>query len=268
MSKDHHATNRELDGKTALVTGASSGFGAHFARQLAALGCNLVITARRLDRLTALRDEICAASPVRVDILVQDLGQPGAAQLLFDQVTALGLEVDLLVNNAGFGLKGKFLELPLDRQMDILRLNVGAVQELTWLFARPMVNRGYGEILFVTSVAEYQPSPNYAVYAASKVYVSYLAHALHYELHGTGVNCLVVAPGISPTEFSSIARQGRSLMHLGEMPPEEVVRRSLDALLQGKEKLVPGWQNRLATSLAIHAPRRLKTWSAALLVRD
>jgi uncharacterized protein len=268
LKNDHLHVKANLSGRTALVTGASSGFGTHFARQLAAMGCNLVITARRTDRLEALKSEITAVLPVQVDIVAQDLGQPGAAQALFDQVQALGRPVDLLINNAGFGLKGRFLESPLERQREMVNLNVLAVTELTWLFARPMVERRDGYILFVSSIAEFQPSPMYATYAATKVFVSHFAHALHYELHGTGVNSMIVSPGTSPTEFAEVAKQGRSIMHVGDMAPEEVVRQSLEGLLKGKDDLVPGRMNRVATLFSYYAPRRLKMWSADLMVRD
>lgn len=268
MAADHAPAPTDLRGQTALVTGASSGFGADFARQLAEKGCNLVITARRLDRLTALRDEIIAAHPVTVDVIVQDLSVAGASQMVFDQVQALNRRIDLLINNAGFGLKGRFLELPIDRQSEMVRLNVTALQELTWLFVPPMIRRGFGQVLFVSSIAAFQPSPYFASYAASKAFVTSFAHALHYELHGTGVNCLVLSPGASPTEFGEVARQGKTLMHRGEMPPEEVVRQAIAALLAGKDALVPGWGNRIATSLSTWAPLRLKMWAAALLVKE
>lgn len=252
---------------TALVTGASSGFGAEFARQLAERSFNLILTARRSERLAALRAEINAGSPVQIDLLPLDLAARGAPQQLFDGVLALGREVDLLINNAGFGLHGNTLELPLDRLREMVDLNCGAVVELSRLFAEPMVQRKQGRILIVGSIAGFQPSPTYAVYAASKVFVDSFGAALDAELHGTGVTVTVVCPGTSPTEFAQVAEQGRSLMHVGDLPPEEVVRHALDATFAGKRRVVPGWINQVMAGAAGWAPRSLLIWSARQLTK-
>ncbi len=247
---------------TALITGASSGFGADFARQLAARGYDLIITARREERLMALRDAIAANHPVTVHVIPLDLGTPGGAQRLFDQVQAAvqaaDATVDVLINNAGFGLRGPFLDAPLDRLREMVDLNVRAVTELAWLCARPMVERRHGYILLVASIAAAQPSPHYAAYAATKVYVDYLGQALHHELRDTGVSVTVTSPGPSPTEFGQVARQGASIMHtLGEMPSDAVVRQSLDALFARKRTIVPGWSNAALTTLSSLMPRRI-----------
>jgi short-subunit dehydrogenase len=178
-------------------------------------------------------------------------------------VQALGAPVDVLINNAGFGLRGPFLDAPLERLREMVDLNVRALTELTWLFARPMVERRQGHILLVASIAAAQPSPQYAVYAATKAYVDYLGMALHHELRGTGVSVTVTSPGPSPTEFGQVARQGPSLMHtFGELPSAEVVRLSLDALFARKPAIVPGWTNATMTALSSLMPRRLSVWLA------
>lgn len=253
---------------TALITGASSGFGAEFARQLAGRGHNLILTARRVDRLEALRDEISARMPVQIDVIPLDLGERGAPQRLFDGVLALGREVDVLVNNAGFGLHGTVLELPLERQSECIDLNIRAVFELSRLFAPPMVARDRGRIVLLGSIAGFQPSPTYAVYAASKTFVDSFGAALDYELQGSGVTVTTVCPGPSPTEFAQVADQGRALLHMGEMAPDAVVRAALDAAFAGKRRVVPGWVNSAMTSLSGWAPRSLAIWSAQRLSRD
>lgn len=256
--------------QTALVTGASSGFGVEFARQLAARGCNLIITARREERLEALRAELAAQWPhVEVDVVPLDLGAPGAPARLYEEASARGRTVDILINNAGFGLHGSFLEIPLERQQEMIDIDVRAVFQLTWLFARPMVERGSGLILVVSSVAAAQPSPSYATYAACKVFVDYMMTALDYELKGTGVSCTVSAPGPSPTEFGQVADQGVSLMHrLASLPPAEVVRQSLDALFAQRPSVAPGWVNASMSALSSKLPRRLTMWSAERIIRD
>jgi len=253
----------------ALVTGASSGFGADFARQLAERGYDLIITARRADRLHALSDEIRGRFPVKVHVLPLDLGLAGAPAQLFEQVAALGCNVDLLVNNAGFGLFGKFLDLPLDRQQQMIDLDISAVMQLTWLFAREMVKRGSGRILIVSSVASFQPSPRYAVYAASKTFVDNFGAAVNAELRGSGVSVTVVCPGTSPTEFGQVASHGRSFIHtLSDLPPAEIVRQSLDATFRSKQRHVPGWMNKVLTTISGLVPRSVAIWSAEKMVAD
>ncbi len=253
---------------TALITGASSGFGAEFARQLAGRGHNLILTARRAERLEALRDEIGARTPVQIDVIPLDLGESGAPQRLFDGVLALGREVDVLVNNAGFGLHGSVLALPLERQSETIDLNVRALFELSRLFAPPMVARGRGRIVLMGSIAGFQPSPAYAVYAASKAFVDSFGAALDYELQGSGVTVTTICPGPSPTEFARVADQGRALIHLGEIAPDAVVRAALDGAFAGKRRVVPGWINSAMTSLSGWAPRSLAIWSAERMSRD
>lgn len=253
----------------ALVTGASSGFGAEFARQLAARGCGVILSARRQERLAALADEIRAAHDVAVETIPLDLGARGGPQALFDEVAGRGLQVDVLINNAGFGQHGRFLEIPIERQQEMIDLDVSALTQLTWLCARPMLERRHGLILLVSSIAAAQPSPSYAAYAACKVYVEYLGAALNHELKGTGVSVTVTAPGPSPTEFGKVADQGRSIMHrMGELPPAEIVRCSLDALFARKARTVPGWTNALLTTVSGLTPWPIAMRTAETLISD
>jgi short-subunit dehydrogenase len=253
----------------ALVTGASSGFGAEFARQLAARGYDLILTARRVERLEALRSELLERHSVRVHLFPLDLGLPGAAEQLHRAALAFSPQVDLLVNNAGFGLHGPFLDLPLERQQASIDLDVSAVVQLTWLFGRDMVRRGEGRVIIISSVAAFQPSPTYAVYAAAKGFVDSFGAAVDAELRGSGVRVTVVCPGTSATEFGEVASQGRSLMHLlSDLPPEEVVRQSLEGAFRGKRRVVPGLANKVMTTLSSLAPRSVAMASAAWLIRE
>lgn len=253
---------RELRGRTALVTGASSGIGAEIARELAARGAALVLAARREDRLRAVAEPLQrAGSPVRT--IAVDLAAPEGPATLEDFCRAEGVTVDVLVNNAGFGLHGRFLDLPWDREREMLDLDVLSLVDLTKRFARPMVARGFGRILQVASIGAFQPSPSYATYAAAKAFVMSFGEALRHELRGTGVSCTVVAPGVTRTEFFEVAgqrltRYQRAVM----MPAGRVAREAVEALLRERAVVVPG---RLNAATACFTARLLPRRAAAAI---
>src|SRR5512146_2868283 len=168
--------------QTALVTGASSGLGADFARQLAARGANLILVARREEQLRAVAAEIEAAHHVATKVVPLDLAAPGAPDTLYQQLHDQGAQVDILVNNAGFGLYGDFTALPWEKEREMLVLDMIALTHLTRLFLADMLERNSGYILQVASIGAYQPSPSYAAYSAAKAYVLSLGEALNYEL--------------------------------------------------------------------------------------
>jgi uncharacterized protein len=249
--------------ETALVTGASSGIGEQFARQLAQRGYNLILVARRADRLKQLGD----ALPVTTRVIACDLGSD--ADQLPGQVSALGTDVDLLVNNAGFGLRGHFAKLPADRQAEIVRVNCEAVVILTRAFVPPMVERGRGGVITVASTAGMQPLPYEATYGASKAFALNLTEALHMELRGTGVKALAVNPGPVPTEWQQVAgyeEVGGEMMP-GAIEAEQVVTESLRAYDAGKRSIVPGRFFRNFVRLNAPAPRALKLRVAERLYR-
>jgi hypothetical protein len=185
----------DLHGRCALVTGASSGLGTDFARELAARGCRLVLVARREARLRTLADELRGAHGTEARIEAVDLGDAAAREALFDRLAAAGVEVDVLVNNAGFGVYGDFLSIPWERERRMLELDVAAVVHLTKLFAAGMVARGRGWILQVASIGAYQPSPTYASYSAAKAFVLSFGEALSFELRRTGSASRSSRPG-------------------------------------------------------------------------
>jgi short-subunit dehydrogenase len=187
----------------AVVTGASSGIGAEFARQLAARGHDLVVVARRADRLAALADDVARADGARVEPLVADLTVVAGVDAVAARLTDAERPVDLLVNNAGVGSEGRFWELPVDREAAEVALNVVALHRLTHAALRPMVARGAGGVINVSSLAGYQPLPMHATYGATKAFVSSFSNALHEELVGTGVRMMVLAPGFTRTEFQA-----------------------------------------------------------------
>jgi uncharacterized protein len=240
--------------ETALVTGASSGIGEHFARALAGRGYDLILVARRADRLKQLGDELA----VTTQVISCDLGSD-AAQLP-GQVAALGTEVDLLVNNAGFGLRGRFAQLPADRQAEMVRVNCEAVVTLTRAFVPGMIERGRGGVITVASTAGMQPLPYEATYGATKAFALNLTEALHMELRGTGVKALAVNPGPVPTEWQEVAgyeEVGGEMMP-GAIEAEQVVAESLRAYDADKRAIVPGRFFRNLMRLNAPAPRALK----------
>jgi uncharacterized protein len=222
--------------ETALVTGASSGLGAEFARQLAARGHDLVLVARREERLR----ELAAELPTKAEVIGCDLATD--AESLPGKVEALGAEIDLLVNNAGFGARGRFLETSPDRDVEMLRVNCEAVLILTHAFLPGMVERGRGGVITVASTAGAQPLPYEATYGATKAFATNLTEALHAELRGTGVTALAVNPGPVPTEWQQVAgyEESGAEMMPGQIEAAQVVEESLHAFDRGRRALVPG----------------------------
>ncbi len=223
-----------------LITGASAGLGAEFASQCARRGEELVLVARRRDRLEAL-----AAELGRAHVVTADLAAPGEPARLLREVEALGLYAERLINNAGFGLAGRFADLPAERQIEMIDLNVRALTELSRLAVPGMVERRRGGILNVASTAAFQAGPNMAVYYASKAFVLSLSEALHQELRGTGVNVSCLCPGPTATEFFDVAQASNSRLAKMATDPEGVVRAGLAGLDRNTAIVIPGAVNRI-----------------------
>lgn len=247
-----------LAGKTALVTGASSGLGADFARQLARRGCNLVLVARREDRLAQLQAEIKGHLGVEVTVVPMDLSDPEAPQRLHDLLAGRQIGVDVLINNAGFGVFGMELDIPWDKTREMLMVDIVALTHLTKLFARDMVKRGSGYLLQVASIGAYQPSPTYAAYSAAKSYVRSFSQALNYELRGTGVSSTVISPGVTATEFLAVSGQQRTWFHNATMMGSaDVAAIGLRAMLARRYSVVPGLMNRITALFTFITPDRV-----------
>jgi short-subunit dehydrogenase len=258
----------ELRGRWSLVTGASSGLGIDFARELAKRGANLILVARREDRLRNVADELIGAYNVEVEVVSVDLGVRGAADRLYLELAAAGREVDILINNAGFGVHGTFLDNPWERELEMMDLDIIALVHLSKLFTPGMVERGYGRILQVASTAAYQPVPTYAVYGAAKAFVSSFGEALNYELKGTGVTCTVVSPGVTGTEFQEVAGHSyTTYMRRVEMKSEDVARLGIEAMLGGRSSIVTGLANAVGVSIQRLLPRRAVTAMAAYFMK-
>jgi hypothetical protein len=237
--------------KVALVTGASAGLGVDFARQLSKRGHRLVLAARRKDRLETLAKELGNARAVAID-----LSKTNAAAKLIADIEANGEFVDLLVNNAGFGLIGKFAELDAKRLRQMIDLNVGALMDLCRAAAPGMIERKSGGIINVASTAAFQPGPKMAAYFATKAFVLSFTEALHEELkpHGIKVSCL--CPGPTRTEFGEVAGfNGNSMFERVAMESPEVVEAGLAGLDKNHAVVVPGWMNKVTAASTRFAPR-------------
>lgn len=241
-----------------LITGASSGFGEEFARQYAEQGHSLVLVARRLDRLQALAEAL--HQQYRVEIVVEqvDLSDIEAITQLHRRLRERGITIEILINNAGHGLQGPFMDSPLDATLAMVQLDVASLTAVTHVFAQDMRTRGRGKILLVASLLAYQGVQNFAVYAAAKAYVLRLGEALHRELKPDGVTVTVLCPGISDTGFAAAARMKLTpALKLLMMPPAPVVRAGIRALQAGRISVVSGWANKALVILTWATPRWL-----------
>jgi short-subunit dehydrogenase len=240
-----------------LITGASSGIGAALARVFAAHGHDLVLVARRQDRLNVLADEIAATGRARPTVLTVDLERRDAASAIAAELSAKAMEPAVVVNNAGFGLSGAAAALSRDEQLAMIDVNVRALTELSLMFVDSLA-RHRGGILNVASVAAFLPGPGMAVYYASKAYVLSFSEALHRELADRGVRVTALCPGPVPTEF-----QARSGMHLDpaarilELSAERVAQTGYDAFMRGRRVVVAGTGNRIVVSLMRFVPNAL-----------
>lgn len=252
--------------KWALITGASAGIGGELAKQLAAGGTHLVLSARRRDRLERLAAELVAKHGVQVEVCPADLAKPSAPEEIFAFTEGKGIAVELLVNNAGFGAYGEFHAIPLARQLEMAQVNVSAVVHLTHLYLPQMMARRRGDILIVASTAAFQAVPYISAYAATKAFDLIFAEGLAEELKPLGIRVCALCPGTTHTEFQKVAGQPDRVFRMGESA-EKVARVGLEALAKGKHYVISGWRNYLQTHAERLATRRLVTRSAAAMFR-
>lgn len=252
--------NREKRGKVAMITGASTGIGAELAKRFAEGGFDLVLVARSRDKLERLAEEMKKRFDISVQVIVKDLSDPAATEELIRKLESEDIRVHVLVNNAGVGVYGPFLETDWEREREMIRLNMEALTRLTKAFLPGMIQRGEGKILNVASTAAFQPGPLMAVYYASKAYVLSFTEAIAEELRGTGVTVTALCPGPTRTAFGERAGFGTSkVFQYGEMDAETVAREGYRGLLAGKKVVIPGLSNRLLIGMVRLLPRRLIT---------
>jgi uncharacterized protein len=260
------------ESSAALVTGASAGIGAEIARQLAARGHNLVLLARRRDRLVALAKELSTAHAIRAEAIACDLSKPAPRGRLPGRIEQLGLDVEILINNAGFATGGAFHLSDPARELDQVRVLVEAVVALSSMFTPAMVGRHRGAVLNVASTAAMQPLPYSAGYSAAKAYVLTFSEALHFELRREGITVTALCPGPVSTDFWEIAGWEvagghsfeRSVPQVGWVTAEEAARAGVEGLESGKRVVIPGLPVRAAMLASRYVPNALKLPTIAL----
>lgn len=249
--------------KTALITGASSGIGKAFAEELAQRNYNLIIVARSNSLLLELKEKLESQYPIKVKVICQDLTVSGAGEIVFNQVKQDNIFVDLLINNAGFGDYGRFTDRVLQKQLDMIQLNITALVELTYLFLTEMKSQGRGEIINVSSIAGYQPLPYLSVYAATKAFVLSFSEALWAEYKAYGIKILALCPGPTESKFPEVAEftnfPGMEDSNKNAIAKaEDVVKNALSALEKSQANVVTGGiGNQIVVNLSRFFPREL-----------
>ena len=252
---------------TTLITGASSGIGEAFARKLAARGRNVLLVARSEDKLIALCNELGRLTSIRAQYLALDLANAEARSQLFEETQKRDLEIDMLINNAGFGSMGDFVKLDPSRELEMIELNVTALVDLTHRFLGPMRERKGGTIINVASTAGFQPVPYMATYAATKAFVLSFSEALWDENRMHGIHVMALCPGVTETNFFEAAGIDRPPMRTIQTP-EEVVETTLRALQRKKSLVISGWANWFVVEAERFLPRSAVTKVAGNALRS
>jgi short-subunit dehydrogenase len=251
------ANGNDFNGKWALITGASAGIGIALARELSEHGAKLILTARRKDRMEALALEL-AEKGSEVRIVAADLNDPAAPQQIYDATVGVGLDVDILINNAGLGQYGAFAQSPIEQELSQVRVNCESMVRLTRLFVPHMVERRRGWVMILASTASFQPVPYLTTYAATKVFDRFFALGLAAEVKRFGVKVTALCPGPTESEFFEVARS-ESFIPGGRQTAEEVARIGVAALARGKHTVLPYFGGKVITVLARFLPVGLIT---------
>lgn len=260
-SKRNHSQRQ-----TALVTGGSGGIGLELAKVLARHQFDLVLVARNRDTLEAAAGQLEGTFGITAHVFASDLKRAESPQTIFDFLTNEGIAVDALVNNAGFGLGGEFVETELQRELDMIQVNIAALTHLTKLFVPGMVKRQSGRVLNVASTAAFQPGPLMAVYYATKAYVLSFSEALAEELRNTGVTVTALCPGPTGTAFGEVAQVASSRLFkaFGVADAAGVAEYGFEAMIHGKRLAIPGFRNKIVAQANRFAPRALSARLARL----
>jgi short-subunit dehydrogenase len=252
---------------TTLITGASSGIGEVFARKLAARGHNLLLVARSEDKLITLCNELGRSKSIRAQYVAMDLAERDAPAHLLEETQKRELEVDLLINNAGFGSMGDFAKLDLERELNMIDLNVRSLVELTYRFLAPMRERKGGAIINVASTAGFQPVPFMATYAATKAFVLSFSESLWEENRPHGVKVMALCPGVTETNFFEASRMQRPPARASQTA-DDVVDVALRALARGKSSVISGWTNLFMVETERLVPRSIVLRIAGSMLRS
>ncbi len=251
--------------KTALITGPTSGLGLEFTHLLAKDQYDLIVVSRNEEQLVKIKADF---PQLTVTVISKDLSKPGAVKEVVEEIRAKQLQVDVLINNAGYGLRGKFDELDVSKQIEMIQLNITALTELTHAFLPEMKLRKSGKILNVASTAAFLPGPMMAVYFATKAYVLSFSEALVEELSGTGVTVTTLCPGATKTNFGAVANVEQTKMFTGAMKASTVAAQGYEAMHQGKRVVITGTTNKASAVAAKFFPRSMTTKVAKYVTSD
>ena len=257
MASKRNGTSR----RTALVTGGSGGIGLELAKVLARAGFDIALVARKRDTLEAAAGQLEGQYDVRVHVFAADLRRSASPESVFDFLANENIPIEVLVNNAGFGLGGEFADTELTRELEMIQVNIAALTHLTKLFLPPMIKRKSGHILNLASTAAFQPGPLMAVYYATKAYVLSFSEALAEELRNSGVTVTALCPGPTRSDFASTARVGSSRLFtlFGIADAADVAEFGVQAMMQGKRVAIPGLKNKIVAQANRFSPRALAT---------
>lgn len=257
-----------MDKGYAIITGASSGLGTAFAKLLAAKEYNLILVARRAERLQSIKVDILKSSTIDIHVVSLDLAQSDAAEKLVEYTNQHKLTISVLINNAGYGMNGNFMDLSIDKTTEMLQLNMTTLTKLSYFYGKQMLENKHGYILQVASIGAFQPTPFFAAYSATKAYVMLFSEALDFELKGSGVSVTTLYPGATKTEFFDVAdAKVNKLVERTLMTPEQVAAIAINAMFNRKRSIVPGLINKISSFLTQLSPRKIATWSAANVMK-
>ena len=252
--------------KTALITGASSGIGKETAYVYAKNKFNLVLVARRKEKLETIKKDIESKYEVKVEIIDADLSKLDSAEKLYQQIVAKNIDVNVLINNAGFGINGQFIDADIDSETDMLLLNIVTLTKLTKLFAKDMIKAGGGDIINIASTAAFQAVPNFAAYAASKSYVLHFSEAIAFELKAKNINVTVVCPGATQSEFAKVSNTNEK--HFKNGPSSrELAEFTYTTMKSKKPMAVHGFMNQLMVFSQRFSPRKAIIAVAAKMMK-
>ncbi len=252
--------------KTTLITGASSGIGKELAHVYAENNFNLILVARRKERLQEVKTDIEKKHSVSVEILDMDLSKLDSAENLYGKITAKSLKVDVLINNAGYGVSGPFMETGTEKETGMLVLNMITLTKLSKLYANLFLKNNGGHIINIASTAAFQPIPTIATYAATKAYVLSFSEAIAYELKNTNVKVTAICPGATQSEFAQAADMGDPSMFNKAPTSRELAEFTYKAMKKGKTTAIHGAKNRFLTFTTRLSPRKVVTAIAAKMV--
>ena len=249
-----------------LITGASSGIGEELAYVFARNNYKLILVARRVERLESIKQQILAKSDTEIHVISMDLSELQSAEMLFNQVENIGLKVDVLVNNAGFGLNASFNEMDMEREEQMLILNIITLTKLSRFFGRKMIERKTGHIINISSAAAFQPVPGFSSYAASKAYVLNFSEAIEYELKPLGVNVSTICPGATQSEFASVAKANGKIFSKAPSAAE-LAKFTYQAFRKKKGTVTNGLMGNLLIFGLRFTPRKMATKIAAMMMK-